>query len=135
MIHLVLIINYIQSLGSVHEITPPYSPSSNGVAERKNRTLINLTNAMLVSCGAPKNLWGESVLITNYVLNRIPHKKTLLIPFELWKKYKPNLDYFRVWGCLAYVRLLDPKRPKLGKRASTCLFLGYTLNSPTYRFF
>ena len=41
--------NYIQSLGAVHETTAPYSPSSNGVAERKNRTLINLTNAMLVS--------------------------------------------------------------------------------------
>ena len=53
--------NYIQSLGIVHEITPPYSPSSNGVAKCKNKTLINLTNAMLVSCGAPKNL--------NYVLN------------------------------------------------------------------
>jgi hypothetical protein len=127
--------NYIQSLRIVHEITPPYSPSSNGVAERKNRTHINLTNAMLVSCGAKKNLWGEAVLIENYVLNRIPHKKTLLTHFELWKKYKPNLDYFRVWGCLAYVRLLDPKRPKLGKRASTCVFLGYTLNSPTYKFF
>jgi hypothetical protein len=33
------------------------------------------------------------------------------------------------------VRLPDPKRPKLGKRAYTCVFLGYTLNSPTYRFF
>ena len=127
--------NYIQSLGIVHEITPPYSPSSNEVAERKNRTFINLTNAMLVSCGVPKNLWGETVLTANYVLNRIPHKKTLLTPFELWKKYKTNLDYFKVWGCLAYVRLPDPKRPKLGKRASTCVFLGYTLNSPTYRFF
>ena len=82
-----------------------------------------------------KNLWGEAVLTANYVLNRIPHKKTLLTPFEFWKKYKPNLDYFRVWGCLAYVRLPDPKRPKLGKRAFTCVFLDYTLNSPTYRFF
>jgi hypothetical protein len=90
---------------------------------------------MLVSCGAPKNLWGEAVLTANYVLNRIPHKKTLLTPFELWKKYKPNLDYFKVWGCLVYVRLPDPKRPKLGKRAFTCVFLGYTLNNPTYRFF
>ena len=67
--------NYIQSLGIVHKITPSYSPSSTGVAERKNRTLINLTNAILVSCGAPKNLWGKAVLIANYVLNRIPHKK------------------------------------------------------------
>ena len=46
--------NYIQSLGVVHETTAPYSPSSNGVAEHKNRTLINLTNAILVSSGAPK---------------------------------------------------------------------------------
>ena len=53
----------------------------------------------------------------------------------MWKKYKPNFDYFKVWECLAYVRLPHPKRPKLGKRASTCVFLGYTLNSPTYRFF
>ena len=46
--------NYIQSLDVVHETTAPYSPSSNGEAECKNRTLINLTNAMLVSYGAPK---------------------------------------------------------------------------------
>ena len=46
--------NYIQSLGVVHETIAPYSPSSNGVAEHKNRTLINLTNAMLISSGAPK---------------------------------------------------------------------------------
>ena len=45
--------NYIQSLGVVHETIAPYSPSSNGVAERKNKTLINLTN-VLVSSGAPK---------------------------------------------------------------------------------
>ena len=43
--------NYIQSLGIVHEITPPYSPSSNGVAERKNRTLINLTKPCLLVVG------------------------------------------------------------------------------------
>ena len=38
-------------------------------------------------------------------------------------------------GCLAYVRLPDPKRPKLGVKASTCVFLGYSLHSTTYRFF
>ena len=48
------LINYIQSLVVVHETIAPYSPSSNGLVERKNRTLINLTNAILVSSGAPK---------------------------------------------------------------------------------
>ena len=38
-------------------------------------------------------------------------------------------------GCLAYVRLTDPKIPKLGLIATTCAFLGYAINSATYRFF
>ena len=87
--------NYIQSLGVVHETTVPYSPFSNGVAKRKNRALINLTNAMLVSSGAPKYFWGKSALTANFVLNRVPHKKTYLTPFELCKKYKPNLNFFK----------------------------------------
>ena len=41
----------------------------------------------------------------------------------------------RVWGCLAYVRLTDPKIPKLGIKATTYAFLGYAINSAAYRFF
>ena len=89
---------------------------------------------MLVSSGAPKYFWGEVVLTANFVLNRVPQKKTFLTP-ELWKKYKPNLNFFKVWGCLAYVRLPDPKRPKLRVKASTFVFLGYSLYSTSYRFF
>ena len=40
--------SFVQSLGIIHEITAPYSPASNGVAKGKNRTLIELTNAMLI---------------------------------------------------------------------------------------
>ena len=64
----------------------------------------------------------------------MPHKKTKLTPFELWKGHKLNLRYFKVWGCLAFVRLMDPKIPKLGIRATICAFLGYAINSTTYRF-
>ena len=46
----------VQSLGIIYETTLPYSPSSNGVAKRKNITLIDLTNAMLIDSGAPSNL-------------------------------------------------------------------------------
>ena len=81
---------------------------------------------MLVSSEAPKYFWGEAVLIANFVLNGVPHKKTFfffLTPFELRKKYKPNLNFFKVWGCLAYVRLPNPKRPKLGgKGFYLCIF-------------
>ena len=126
--------SYVQSLGIIHETTPPYSPASNGVAERKNRTLIELTNAMLIESGASLTLWGEAILTACHVLNRVPHKKIKITPYELWKGYKPNLGYFRVWGCLAFVRLTDPKRPKIGVRTTTCAFLGYAKNSTAYRF-
>ena len=53
----------------------------------------------------------------------------------MWKRHEPNLGYLRVWGCLAYVRLIDPKILKLGIRAITCVFLGYAINSAAYRFF
>ena len=105
------------------------------MVERKNRTLIELTNAMLIEFGAPLHFWGETILTTCHVLNRVPHKKSHTIPFEMWKGNKPNLGYLRVRGCLAYVRLIDPKIPKLGIRATTCAFLGYAINSATYRFF
>ena len=77
---------------------------------------------------------GEAILTACHVLNSAPPKKTSLTPFELWKGHKLNLGHFKVWGCLAFVRLIDLKIPKLSVRATTCAFLGYAVNSTTYRF-
>ena len=70
----------------IHETTPLYSPeSNNGVAERKNRTLKEMMNVMLVSLGASLNLWGEAILSACHIQNRIPYKKTSRTPYELCK--------------------------------------------------
>ena len=70
-------------MGIIHETPHPYSLSSNGVAERKNRTLVELTNVMLIELHAPLSFWGEPILTVCYVLNRVPHKKSKLTHFEL----------------------------------------------------
>ena len=120
--------------GIVHEVTPPYSPQSNGVAERKNRTLKEMMNAMLISSGLPQNMWGEAILSSNYLLNRIPRKKQDKTPYELWKGRRPSFKYLRVWGCLAKVVVPTPKRTKIGPKTVDCIFIGYAHNSNAYRF-
>ena len=62
------------------------------------------------------------------MLNRIPKSKTKISPYEIWKDRIPNLSNSRTWGCLAYVRITDPKINKLTSRAYECLFLGYAFN-------
>jgi len=59
------------------------SPESNRVAERKNMTLKEMMNAMLISSNAPDNLWGEALLTVCFLQNRIPHKKTGKTPYKL----------------------------------------------------
>ena len=112
--------SFVQFLGIIHETTASYSPASNGVAKRKNRTLIELTNAMLIESGAPLHFWDETILTACHVLNKVSHKKSHTTPFEMWEGHKLDLGYLRVWGCLAYVRLTDPKMPKLYKSYYLC---------------
>jgi len=50
---------FCEQYGIIHETTPPYSPESNSVVERKNRILKNIMNVMLISSSALLNLWGR----------------------------------------------------------------------------
>jgi transposase InsO family protein len=72
--------------GIVHERTSPYSPQSNEIAERKNRTLTELVNAMLDTAELSKEWWGQAILIACHVLNKVPMKDKEITPFEEWEK-------------------------------------------------
>ena len=93
----------------IHETIAPYLPKSNGVYERKNRSLKEMMNAILISSDLPQNMWGETVLSTNYLLNKVPKKKVEKTLYELWKGINPSYKYLRVWGCLAKVAVTSPK--------------------------
>ena len=58
--------------GIIIETSAPYSPSQNGVAERFNRTLLELARAMLISKNLPTFLWDEAVAHAAYLRNRAP---------------------------------------------------------------
>ncbi|GKA25993.1 zinc finger, CCHC-type containing protein [Tanacetum coccineum] len=79
--------------------------------------------------------WGEAMLTACYLLNRVPNKRNKITPYELWTKKKPNLNYLRIWGCRAVVRLHDLKLKTLGERAIECIFVGYAEHSKAFRFY
>ena len=64
--------------------------------ERKNRTLKEMMNSLLVNTSAPNNMWGEAILSACYLQNRISYKKTGKTPYELWKGHESNLKYLKV---------------------------------------
>ena len=92
-----------------------------------------MVNYMLNQSGLPTNLWGEALLTACHIHNRITSRVIPTSPYELWKGRKPNLNYIRFWGCIAYYRTPDPKRFKLGARATKNVFVGYANNSKAYR--
>jgi transposase InsO family protein len=81
--------------GIVRERTPPYSPQSNGIADRKNRTLTKLVNSMLYTAGLSKEWWCEALLTTCHVL-KVSMKDKEITPFEEWEKKGLNLFYLRL---------------------------------------
>ena len=92
-----------------------------------------MINVMILSAKLPLNLWRYALLTAYHVHSRIHSKKIKVSSYELWNRRKPNLDFIKVWGCLAFYRVLDPKRTKLGPRAMKSVFVGYAENSKAYR--
>jgi hypothetical protein len=120
--------------GIIHKRTPPYSPQSNGVAERKNRTLIDLVNSVLDTAVLSKAWWEEALLTLCHVLNRGLMKNKEKTPYEEWIGGKPLLSYLHTWGCLAKVNMSINKKRKLGPKTVDGIFLGYAHHSIVYRF-
>nr|GEU84276.1 zinc finger, CCHC-type [Tanacetum cinerariifolium] len=92
-----------------------------------------MVNSMSSYSGLSEGLWGETMLTTCYLLTRDPNKRNKTTPYELWYKKRPNLSYFRVWGCRAVVRLPVPKQKTLGEKGIHCIFVGYDEHSKAYR--
>ena len=76
---------FLQEHGIVAKHTMPSSPDQNGVAERRNRTLVNMVRSILSNSNLPKFLWTDALKTVVYILNRVPTKAIPKTPFELWK--------------------------------------------------
>nr|GEW96148.1 hypothetical protein [Tanacetum cinerariifolium] len=78
---------------------------------------------------------SEAMLTACYLLDRVPNKRNMITPYEIWTKKKPNLNYLRVWRCKAVVRLYGLKLKTLGEKDIECIFVGYVEHSKAFRFY
>lgn len=127
---------FCQMNGIKRQLTAAYTPQQNGVAERKNRTVMNMVRSMLSEKMIPKTFWPEAVNWTVYVLNRSP---TLAVknvtPEEAWSGVKPSVEHFRVFGCVSHVHVPDVRRTKLENKSFACVLLGVSEESKAYRLY
>ena len=89
---------YFKEHGIITKTTTPYSSQSNRIAERKNHTLTEMVNLMLITSGLPTCYWREALLMANWILNRVSYSKLNSTPHQLWLEYPDSLDNIKVWG-------------------------------------
>ncbi|MCO5606454.1 hypothetical protein L7F22_060642 [Adiantum nelumboides] len=120
--------------GIRRQYTCAYTPQQNGVAERKNRVIVEHARAMLNERNLPKLYWAEEVNTSVHLMNMSPTKAlTRLTPEEAYSGITPNVSTLKVFGCVAYMHILDEKRRKLDVKSERCVFTGYDMYSKGYR--
>ncbi|GJU12108.1 putative ribonuclease H-like domain-containing protein [Tanacetum coccineum] len=122
--------------GIKKEFSVAKNPQQNGVAERKNRTLIEAARIMLADFKLPTTFWAEAINTACYVQNRVlvtkPHNKT---PYELFLGRKPALGFMKPFGCPVIILNTIDHLGKFDGKANEGFFVVYSINSKTFRVF
>ncbi|GJZ05124.1 retrovirus-related pol polyprotein from transposon TNT 1-94 [Tanacetum coccineum] len=114
----------------------PYTPEQNGVAERKNKTLIKAARTMLNGSVLSKHFWTEAVRIACYTQNiSIIIKRHDKTPYEIFRERIPDISYFHVFGCLVFIHNHKEHLGKFNAKADDGYFLGYSFVSKAFRVF
>ncbi|GKD54641.1 retrovirus-related pol polyprotein from transposon TNT 1-94 [Tanacetum coccineum] len=120
----------------IKNFSSPYTPEQNGVAERKNRTLIEAAITMLNDSVLSKHLWTEAVRIACYTQNRSiivkRHDKT---PYEIFRERIPDINYFHMFGCPVFIHNHKDHLGKFDVKADDGYFLGYSFFSKAFKVF
>ena len=129
---------FCKEKGIIHQTSCAYTPEQNGVAERKNWTILEITRALMIESKVPKHFWPEAIATSIYLINRLPTKilrmKTLLDTLSKLAKIQEHLNLSpKVFGCTVYVHIPKHERSKLSPCATKCVFVGYGLNQKGYR--
>jgi IS30 family transposase len=119
--------SFLSSQGILHQTSCPDTPPQNGVAERKNRHILEVARSLMFTMNVPKFLWSEAVLTATYLINRMPSKILgMKSPCQLVLNKNGFIVPPKLFGCTCFVRDHRPSVGKLDPRAIKCIFIGYS---------
>ncbi|GKA24705.1 putative ribonuclease H-like domain-containing protein [Tanacetum coccineum] len=125
---------FCNSKGIMREYSNAKTPQLNGVAERKNMTLIKAARTMLIDSLLPIPFWAEAVHTACYVQNRVlvtkPHNKT---PYELLIGRPPIISFMRPFGCPVTILNTLDHLGKFDGKADEGVLVGYSISSKAFR--
>ncbi|GJX06047.1 retrovirus-related pol polyprotein from transposon TNT 1-94 [Tanacetum coccineum] len=117
-------------------LSSPCTPEQNGVAKRRNRTLIEAARTMLNSVKLLKQFWGEAVNTACYTQNRsIIVKRHGMTSYDVFRGRSPDISYFHVFGCLVHIHNHRDHLGKFDEKADDGFFLGYSPVAKAFRVF
>ena len=129
-------VSFCDVKGILHQLTNPYTPEQNGVAERCNRTIMESVRSMIFHAKVPLCFWAEAASTAVYVHNRSPSISVNgITPYECWFSRKPDVSNLRVFGCVAYYHIPSDGRKKLDPRSCKCMFVGYPDGTKGYKLY
>ncbi|WJZ83952.1 hypothetical protein VitviT2T_003590 [Vitis vinifera] len=130
---------FLAQEGIVHLSSCVDTPQQNGIAEKKNRHLLEVARSLMFSMNVPKLFWGQAVLTAAYLINRMSSRvlkfqtpcQTLLKSFPTTRLISTVPP--KIFGCSVFVHINQQHRSKLDPRSLKCIFLGYSSNQKGYK--
>ncbi|GJW91645.1 retrovirus-related pol polyprotein from transposon TNT 1-94 [Tanacetum coccineum] len=96
--------SFCDEKGISQNFSSPYTLEQNGVAERKNKTLIEAARTMLNGSVLSKHFWTKAVRIACCTQNKsISVKRHDKTPYEIFRERIPDISYFHMFGCPVFI--------------------------------
>ena len=125
---------YLSSRGIIHQTTCVDTTEQNGVAERKNRHLLEVARSLMFMMNVPKFLWGEAIKTAAYLINSMPSRVlNYKTPLECLTGSNSFIVPPKIFGCSCFVHDYRNSVGKLDPRAVKCIFVGYSPTQKGYR--
>jgi IS30 family transposase len=117
---------FLSQNGIEHQTTCVNTPEQKGVAERKNRHLLEVARSLMFTMNVPKFLWGEAIKTAAYLINRMPLRSLgYKTPAECLLNSNEFVVPPKIFGCVYFVHDYRNSVGKLDPRALKCVFMGY----------